>query len=101
MAKHTFFYDESEHSRKISYETIKAENFEPNFVVAIVGCPTDLLGELENKYNELEKYYKSFYSVVELKSEIVKEKKYKYGLKSFKKNDLNLVCPRFLVQYEC
>jgi len=100
MVKHTFFYDESEHSRKISYETIKAENFEPNFVVAIVGCPTDLLGELENKYNELEKYYKSFYSVDELKSEIVKEKKYKYGLKSFKKNDLNLIKDIFSFLYD-
>ena len=95
MVKHTFFYDESEHSRKISYDTVRDKNFEPNFVVAIVGCQTDSLEELESKYIELERAYKKFYSVDELKNNIIKVKKYKYGLNSFKKNDLNLITEVF------
>lgn len=95
MVEYVFFYDESEHSRKISFDTVKSYNFEPNFVVAIVGCQTNSLEELESKYIELEKDYKDFYSVDELKSNIIKEKKYKYGLNSFKKTDLNLITDLF------
>lgn len=32
-----FFYDEAEHSRKINYKTITAQNYYDNFVAVIVG----------------------------------------------------------------
>lgn len=37
MSKHYFFYDESEHSRKISYKTVSALNYYDNFIAMIVG----------------------------------------------------------------
>lgn len=32
-----FFYDESENSRKLTNETVLAENFNENFVATIIG----------------------------------------------------------------
>lgn len=37
MSKYSFYYDESEHSRKISYTTISASNYYDNFITMIVG----------------------------------------------------------------
>lgn len=35
--KYMFFYDETEHSRKINYETVTANNYCDNFITGIVG----------------------------------------------------------------
>ena len=35
--KYCFFYDETEHNRKINYNTITANNYYDNFTTAIVG----------------------------------------------------------------
>ena len=35
--KYIFFYDETEHSRKINYETVTANNYYDNFITGIVG----------------------------------------------------------------
>lgn len=35
--KYVFFYDETEHSRKINYETVTANNYYDNFITGIVG----------------------------------------------------------------
>lgn len=88
LEKYVFFYDETEHSRSITYEIINAENFEPNFVVAVVGCPVNSLEYLNDKYVDLESSYKTFYSVEELKSGIIKKNKYRYGLQTFAEPDL-------------
>ena len=37
MSKYNFYYDESEHSRRISYDTVSASNYYDNFVTMIVG----------------------------------------------------------------
>ena len=37
MFKYNFYYDESEHSRKINYKTVSASNYYDNFVTMIVG----------------------------------------------------------------
>ncbi len=89
--KYVFFYDESEHSRSITKETINAENFASNFVVFIVGCNFDKLHSIESKYSELEELYKKYYSVNELKSTIIKKSKFKYGLRDLKDNDVKLI----------
>ncbi len=39
--QYNFYYDETEHSRKINYQTITANNYNHNFIVAIVGWPAD------------------------------------------------------------
>ena len=38
---HRFYYDESEHSRKINDKTIKSDNYYDNFVSVIVGWPKE------------------------------------------------------------
>ncbi len=37
MDTYKFYYDESEHSRKINYNTVTAPNYYDNFVTVIVG----------------------------------------------------------------
>ncbi len=37
MSKYNFYYDESEHSRKINYQTVSASNYYDNFVTMVVG----------------------------------------------------------------
>ena len=89
--KYIFYYDESEHSRSITKETINASNFASNFVACIIGFESKRLDEINFKFNSLEEHYKSYYSVSELKSSILSKSKYKYGLKSLKSKDLELV----------
>ncbi|MFA5561362.1 MAG: hypothetical protein WDA00_01805 [Eubacteriales bacterium] len=35
--KYNFYYDETEHSREIGFDTITASNFYDNYVTSIVG----------------------------------------------------------------
>lgn len=35
--KYNFYYDETEHSRKINFKTITADNYYDSFITAIVG----------------------------------------------------------------
>lgn len=53
-----FFYDETEHSRKINYETVTANNYYDNFITGIVGwkaeedeCISDRYLAFESKYD--------------------------------------------------
>ena len=55
--KYIFFYDETEHSRKINYETVTANNYYDNFITGIVGwkaeedeCISDRYLAFESKY---------------------------------------------------
>lgn len=48
MFKYTFYYDESEHSRKISYKTVMAPNYYDNFVTMIVGWSDEKLAFCNN-----------------------------------------------------
>ena len=41
MSKYEFYYDETEHSRKINYKTVSAENYYDNFVTMIVGWSSE------------------------------------------------------------
>ena len=56
--KYIFFYDETEHSRKINYETVTANNYYDNFITGIVGwkaeddkCISDRYLAFESKYD--------------------------------------------------
>lgn len=88
--EYNLYYDESEHSRKITNETITASNFAADFLASVVGVPT-IDDDAKRDYLDLEERYKTFYGVSELKSSIIKKVKYKFGLNSFKKDDLNLI----------
>ena len=88
--EYLFFYDESEHSRKITQNTIKAENFGCNFVAAIIGYPKCNLKKIEKDFLLIEEKYKKVFCVEELKSTIISKKKYKNGFASFSKVDIDL-----------
>ena len=89
--KYVFFYDESEHCRSITKETISAENFANNFIIVIIGYKFIELQSIDSNYQEFEEKYKKFYSVSELKSTIIKKSKYKFGLKNLKDTDIELI----------
>lgn len=52
-----FFYDESEHSRKINYDTVSASNYYDNFVSVIVGWPEKKEQSVFEKYRSFETKY--------------------------------------------
>ncbi len=83
MDKYNFYYDESEHSRKINYPTVSASNYYDNFVTAIVGWPESLDSEIVEKYTAFElKYEDRKDKYGEIKSTIFKQKHFKYGFAS-------------------
>lgn len=59
MPDYNFYYDESQHSRSLNLETIKADEFYDGFVVAIVGWDSQRESDLAAQYCEFEKKYLS------------------------------------------
>lgn len=89
--KYYFFYDESEHSRSITKETITADNFSNDFIATIIGFKSKNSKIVESKYQVIEDKYKTYYSVDELKSSIIKKAKYENGLCTFKDKDIEFI----------
>lgn len=87
--RYSFFYDESEHSRRLTKDTLVADNFAENFVASIVGYPEHICSNVKNDYSAFEEKYKKTFTIIgELKSTIIRPKKYTSGLCSFRKEDL-------------
>lgn len=91
MSRYLFYYDESGHSRKLTEETVVADNYDDFFISCIIGFNEKDKNNVENDYCLLEEKYKSIYQVKELKSTSFSNKKYKFGFKSFKDDDLNFI----------
>jgi len=91
MAKYKFYYDESEHSRKINRKTITADNYSDNFVATIVGWESKDEADLENRYTAFEEKYKNRQSKGELKSNTIKQGQFKNGFASLNKDNLSLL----------
>jgi hypothetical protein len=90
--KYSLFYDESEHSRRLTKDTLIANNFSVNFVASIVGYSESISSKVINDYSVFEEKYKKAFTIKEeLKSTIFSPKKYNSGLISFKKDDLCLI----------
>lgn len=89
--KFNFYYDESEHSRKINQNTINASNFATNFVCSIIGLKTNEVNDVFNKYTSFEELYMKQRQVSELKSETIKPKQLKYGFASLSKNNKDFI----------
>lgn len=98
--KYYFYYDESEHSRRITKETINAQNFANNFLVCILGFESKKTFKVFLKYKIIEEKYKNYYCVSELKSSIISKSKYKYGLKNLKNKDIDFLCDIFNLLYD-
>lgn len=91
MPKYHFYYDESEHSRKINYKTITADNYYDNFIVSIVGFPNNREKEIYQKYAAFEEKYQERKSNDELKSQTLKQKEFTNGFASMNINNVQFI----------
>lgn len=90
--EYNFYYDESEHSRKINYETVVASNYYDNFVAVIVGLSKEKERDIFEKYAAFESKYASRKdSNGELKSTTLKQNNFKYGFASLNKQNVQFV----------
>ena len=89
--EYKFYYDESEHSRKINYQTITASNFYDNFVTVIVGWDSARECQIKEMYEAFEAKYKDRASYGELKSTTIKQNQFKYGFSSLNKQNVQLL----------
>ena len=89
--QYNFFYDESEHSREIGFETVMASNFYDNFVAVIVGWRDDYQSSIEAKYREFENKYGYRKSKGELKSHTIKNAQLKYGFASMSDENVKFI----------
>lgn len=85
MEKYNFFYDESEHSRKINHKTIEADNYYDDFISAIVGWRANDDSKLAERFSVFEKKYESRKSKGELKSTTIKQGQFENGFASLNK----------------
>lgn len=84
-----FYYDESEHNRKINQNTITQCNYYDNFVTAIVGWNKNLENKVIKKYESFEDEFSERKSNGELKSTTIKTKQLKFGFASLTHNNLD------------
>lgn len=87
-----FYYDESEHSRKINYNTVTAENYYDNFISVIIGWTHGREKEIFEKYSAFEeKYTERRDKNGELKSQTLKQNQFKFGFASLNKQNIQFV----------
>lgn len=85
---YNFFYDETEHSRKINYQTVTAGNYYDNFITVIVGWASDEDESIAEKYLAFESKYEYRKKDGELKSQTMNSKDFQLGFASLKKNKI-------------
>ena len=91
MSKYNFYYDESEHSRKINYSTVSAPNYYDNFVTMIVGWASEK-GDILQRHAAFEaKYADRKDRNGEIKSTMFKQKQFKYGFASLNKQNAQFI----------
>lgn len=83
-----FFYDETEHSRKINYQTVTASNYYDNFISAIVGWESEEDANIVEKYLAFETKYAYRKKGGELKSQSMKAKDFQLGFASLNKHTI-------------
>lgn len=85
---YNFYYDESEHSRVINYNTVSASNYYDNFVSVIVGWPQEKEQTIFEKYAAFEnKYAQRKNKNGELKSQTLKQEQFEFGFASLNKGN--------------
>ena len=80
--KYIFSYDETEHSRKINYETVTANNYYDNFITGIVGWKAEEDECISDRYLAFESKYAYRKKDGELKSQTMKVKDFRLGFAS-------------------
>ena len=91
MDKFNFYYDESEHSRKINHNTITADNYYDNFITVIVGWKSRDEKDIEASYSSFENKYRERSSNGELKSTTLKQRQFQNGLASLSKDNVDFL----------
>ena len=91
LSHYKFYYDESEHSRKINSKSIFASEYYDNFQVAILGWPEDREQELFEKYAAFESKYADRHPCGELKSTTLQFKRFKDGFASLNKQNAQFI----------
>ncbi len=86
-----FYYDEAEHSRRITQATIENPNYYENFITVIVGWDENKELELEKRYLEFETKYEERKHNGELKSTTIKYKHFKNGFASMSQENVDLL----------
>ncbi|MDO5151258.1 MAG: hypothetical protein Q4D76_17990 [Oscillospiraceae bacterium] len=86
--KYVFFYDETEHSRKINYKTVTANNYCDNFITGIVGWKEKENNCISDRYLAFESKYDYRKTSGELKSLTMKTKDFSLGLASLNRNTI-------------
>lgn len=98
MVQHfNFFYDESEHSRKINHSTIVSENYYDNFITTIVGWQTADEKIVLKKYLDFEEKYSDRKSDGELKSITLKKRQFKNGFASLNRDNIEFILDLFSI----
>lgn len=80
--QYNFFYDETEHSRKINLETVTASNYYDNFISVIAGWASEESENVTSKYLAFETKYDYRKKNGELKSQTMKTKDFRLGFAS-------------------
>lgn len=80
--KYIFSYDETEHSRKINYKTVTANNYYDNFITGIVGWKAEENECISDRYLAFESKYAYRKKDGELKSQTMKAKDFRFGFAS-------------------
>ena len=89
---HYFYYDESEHSKKINYNTVSANNYYDNFISIIVGWSQEREKIIFDKYSAFEiKYAERKDKNGELKSQTLKQSQFVFGFASLNKHNTQFV----------
>lgn len=91
MSKYKFYYDESEHSRKINYNTTTAKNYYDNFITAIIGFSNDREIDIYKKYADFEEKYQHRSSNGEIKSQTLKQNQFDNGFASLNKDNVQFI----------
>ncbi|MDU2148149.1 MAG: hypothetical protein E7E58_09125 [Paeniclostridium sordellii] len=88
MAQYHFYYDESEHSRKINLSTVISDNYYDNFIAAFVGWKSENENLIFKNYVAFEEKYNDRKSKGELKSQTLKQKYFDSGFASMNKDNI-------------
>lgn len=91
MEKYHFYYDESEHSRRINLNTVDAANYYDNFIVAIVGWKGENEKSIFEKYTVFEEKYADRKSKGELKSQTLRQNQFENGFASMNKSNVGFL----------
>lgn len=97
MGKYHFYYDESEHSRKINLNTVNAYNYYDNFIAAIVGWKSESEESIIEKYIAFEEKYADRRSKGELKSQTLRQNQFENGFASMNKDNVSFLMDLFSI----